>query len=62
VKDACIEIFELRGTHGWPPRIDARDHWPEPYRVMAESMSFPILDVHEAADAVQEMTDMLASL
>jgi hypothetical protein len=62
VRDACIEIFELRAAHPWPPRIQALAHWPQPYRVLAESMAFPIVDVHDAADAVQAMVDLLASL
>ena len=59
VNAACVEIFELRGRH--PPRIESPEHWPEPYRAMAESMSFPILDVHEAAEAVKAIVDVLAS-
>ncbi len=22
VRDACVEVFALRGTHDWPPTID----------------------------------------
>ena len=52
VRDACQKIFKLRAKHPWPPEVVVFDHWPDPYRKLAEEMQFPILDVHEAAAAV----------
>jgi hypothetical protein len=61
VQEACEEIFRLRDQHEWPPEIIVLDHWPEPYRVLAEEMQSPIVDVNEAAAAVREIVDDLAT-
>lgn len=45
----------LRDGHGWPPNVTVFNHWPEPYRVLAEQIGFPVLDVRDAADRVQRM-------
>lgn len=60
LREACEEIFALRDKHSWPPVVTVFDHWPEPYRVLAEEVHFPITDVAEAADAVQAMIDVVA--
>ena len=61
VRGACEEIFRLRGQHAWPPEVVAFDHWPEPYQAHADEMQFPVMDVYEAAAAVQAIVDELAS-
>ncbi len=61
VRQACEEIFELRAAHVWPPRVSVRSHWPAPYRVMAEELRFPILDVHEAAQSVSDIVEEIQS-
>lgn len=53
VLDACNEVFSLRGTHGWPPRVTVYPLWPDQYRALSEGMDFPITDVNEAAAAVE---------
>jgi len=40
--------LELHAAHAWSPRVSVPSHWPAPYRVMADELRFPILDVHEA--------------
>jgi hypothetical protein len=62
VRSACTEIFEIRATHPWPPRILVHEPWENAYRALASAIEFPILDVHEAARAVQAMVDELAAL
>lgn len=59
VRAACEEIFHLRDQHAWPPAVVAFGHWPNPYRALATEIDFPILDVHEAAAAVQTIVDEL---
>jgi hypothetical protein len=62
VRVACTEIFALRATHPWPPHLVVFEHWEEPYRVLASAIRFPIVDVDEAARAVQVIVDELAKL
>lgn len=61
VREACEEIFALRGQHAWPPQIIVFDHWLEPYRTLADEIQFPIVDVYEAAAAVQAVVGILTS-
>jgi hypothetical protein len=59
VRGACEEIFDLRGKHSWPPTVTVFDSWPEPYRALAEELQFPIMEVQDAARAVQAMIDRI---
>ena len=54
-KAACVEVFELRARHPWPPSIRVEDAWPDQFRLEAEEIGFPMLDVVEAAERVQEI-------
>lgn len=53
VQRACREVFELRGTHAWPPFFLAPDHWVEQYAGMAASLGMEVTDVHQAAHEVR---------
>jgi hypothetical protein len=55
VRDACVEVFSLRGTHTWPPKVQIYPLWPDQYRALTESMGFPVTDVADAATAVEAM-------
>ncbi|HEV3045752.1 MAG TPA: nucleotidyl transferase AbiEii/AbiGii toxin family protein [Solirubrobacteraceae bacterium] len=53
VRDACVRTFERRGTHDWPPTLDAPDAWQEPYRRDASELGPAVPgDVHSAAGVV----------
>jgi hypothetical protein len=54
VREACVDTFDARGTHMWPPNLEIPDTWAEPYRALAEEMGFPITDVGDAATQVRE--------
>lgn len=53
VRNVCVEIFRLRDTHLWPPRITVLPDWPEGYRKLAEQLDFSPADVHQAASDVE---------
>ncbi len=55
VREVCVEIFRLRATHAWPPRITVLPDWPEGYRMLAEQLGFAPADVHQGASDVQEI-------
>jgi hypothetical protein len=59
VKAACIEIFELRGTHAWPPTLTAEPTWPETYRELAAELDFPTKSLDEAITRVQTLIDRI---
>lgn len=59
VRQACEEIFTLRGKHAWPPKVTVYSSWLEPFAATAGENRFPITDVDEAATA---LTSMIASI
>ena len=50
VREACLEIFELRAHHAWPPDVTVWPAWGEGFRAMAADVSFHTLDVEVAAE------------
>jgi hypothetical protein len=59
VKEACIEIFHLRGKHPWPPTLKIEPTWPDTYRQLATELDFPTKDIIEATARVQALIDMI---
>jgi hypothetical protein len=59
VRDACVEIFELRAKHSWPPTVRIFAGWPEQYAALAAELEFEPSDVDAAAAAVQELIDAI---
>jgi hypothetical protein len=55
VKAACVEVFEGRAKHAWPPSVTVQPSWAAGYRELAEATAFSVVDVEEAAAAVDEM-------
>lgn len=60
VRDACVEVFSLTGTHAWPPKVRVYPLWPDQYRALTESMGFPVTDVADAAAAVEAMISRIS--
>jgi hypothetical protein len=54
VREACVEIFELRGKHTWPPRVTVYPSWATGFAAMATDLGFYTDDVEVAADALRE--------
>jgi hypothetical protein len=54
VRDACVEIFELRGKHAWPPEVTVHPSWPAGFAAMAADIGFYTDDVDFAADALRQ--------
>ena len=51
VRAACVEVFALRGTHGWPPVLDPPAFWEGLYAQLAEDLE---LRERSLEDAVRE--------
>lgn len=45
---ACVEIFNLRSMHEWPPTIRVWPHWPELWNEIVLTDSFPVADIEDA--------------
>lgn len=50
VREACIEIFELRGKHAWTPTVTVWPSWPAGFAAMAREIEFHTDDVDVAAE------------
>lgn len=53
VRAACIETFELRATHRWPPAVVVGAGWAPAYAQLAAGVGFHVTDVEEAAERVR---------
>jgi hypothetical protein len=54
VREACLEIFELRDTHTWPPQVTVYPSWAAGFAAMAADVRFYTDDVDVAAEALRE--------
>lgn len=61
VRDACVEIFDLRDRHHWPPKIVVFEPWRESYPREADDLDYDVRDVDTAATAVQTLIDEIDS-
>jgi hypothetical protein len=52
VRTGCIEVFDNRSTHPWPPQITIPDSWHAGCQSMAVEIGFEIVDVVTATAAV----------
>lgn len=51
VREACVEVFALRGTHTWPPAVDPPEVWEEPFAALAAELELPVSTLVEAVEA-----------
>jgi hypothetical protein len=61
VRAACIDVFEGRATHPWPPELMVYPSWPAAFAALAADQQFEIDDVEEAARQVREMIERIAA-
>jgi hypothetical protein len=59
VKEACIEIFNLRKTHPWPPTLTAEPTWPDTYQSLVAELDLPTQDIDDAITQVRTLIDMI---
>lgn len=55
VRAACVEVFDGRAKHAWPPNVTVYGSWDAGYRTLAEETQFSVQRVVDAADAVREL-------
>ncbi len=52
VRNACVDIFEVRNKHTWPPTVTAYEGWRAPFAELARENGFTPEDIDEAVTAV----------
>ena len=58
---ACVEVFNLRNMHAWPPTLTVWPHWPAIWDEIVLVDSFPIADVNEAASKVESLINRIVA-
>ena len=58
---ACVEIFNLRSMHNWPPQLVIWPHWPQIWNAIVRADSFPIVDIEDAATRVRSLIDRIVA-
>jgi len=51
VRDACVEVFALRGTHAWPPAMHPPEIWEAPFAALAAELELPVSTLAEGVEA-----------
>ncbi len=59
VRAACVDVFEIRGTHDWPPLLDPPAFWKEPFTKLANQIELPVSSLE---DAVQEARTFMEAI
>lgn len=57
VRAACVEVFEIRATHDWPPMVEPPAFWEEPFAALAEEVELPIRRLEDAVREAQAFID-----
>lgn len=54
VREACVEIFDLRRKHAWPPEVTVYQSWRDPFAAMAGEIGFYTEDLDVAATDLRD--------
>ena len=59
LREACEQVFRLRGTHDWPPPLEVPPHWVEPFARLARELELPVADAEDAMRRVRAFVDRI---
>lgn len=59
VREACVDIFEARDKHQWPPAVTVYDRWRSQFAALARENGFTPENIDEAAKSLQELIDAI---
>ncbi len=60
LRDACVEVFGIRGKHLWPPTVVAWPGWDDIWRRLVETEQLDY-SISEAVARVQDLVDQIRS-
>lgn len=61
LREAAVEVFGRRGTHGWPPVLEAPEEWRGPFAKMAAEIDLPITDLDDAVREIRIFVDAIVA-
>lgn len=53
VREACIEVFEVRRQHDWPPAFSPPGFWREEFEARAAELDLAVTRFDDAVEEVQ---------
>lgn len=53
VRSACVEVFDARGTHRWPPLFEPPEFWRGEFEATARRLGLPGGDFEDAVEAAR---------
>lgn len=59
IRQACVEVFEVRDKHTWPPEFSPPDSWEGPFERAAERIG---LETADFDDAVEEARSYIGDI
>lgn len=59
LREACVELFDSRAKHDWPPQVTVWPSWPPGFSAMARALGFYTADVEVAA---QDLRSFIAEI
>ncbi len=59
LREACESVFRARGTHPWPPVLEAPQHWMEPFARLVQDLRLPVADADQAISRVRALVDRI---
>jgi hypothetical protein len=55
VRAACIDVFNVRAKHPWPPALVPPDHWPALWTAIVDQDDFPVTALIDAVERVRTL-------
>ena len=62
IRQACVEIFEGRERHPWPPAVQGFPGWEDLWARLVEEQGFPLAGFDQAVARVQALVDRIDAL
>ena len=59
VREACDEVFALRGTHDWPPVLDPPASWEQPFGRLADELELSVSNLDQAVEEARAFIDAI---
>lgn len=59
VREACVEVFEVRDEHDWPPEFRPPESWKEEFEASAERLGLEVTDFDAAVEEARAFIGLI---
>lgn len=60
IKEACLDVFNARAAHEWPPVITVPSSWSKDYAGLVDNLALPAPTFDDAVTFVRDLIDNIA--